>query len=283
MPNSIRVSFDQGRASSEKQVRWIATNVFQTRTLTVRKGDALLLTAHPASGAPGPMVLEFSDTASSLRGSSEKPIPYTFERAGVHTIKAAYGERDEVRGVLTVKVVEAVLPRGLVAWVNRPRPVDAPGIGPEVMVDGGGDMTWTFTQTLLPAGRRFRVQSFVNQPAPVLARLGADGPVLDRSVVDSFDLANSHTRVVRDFPDGSLAVDHALTIGGSVLPDMEVRLELFVAGVLFEDGSRIRNLKAGDFDSSGTGVARMLLPKGVRTSVCHWTRVYQAGVCIGQL
>jgi hypothetical protein len=62
-----------------------------------------------------------------------------------------------------------------------------------------------------------------------------------------------------------------------------VRFEVFVAGVLFEDGRRVRELRAADYDSSGLGFVRMLIPKGTRTSVCHWTRVYQAGVLIGQL
>jgi hypothetical protein len=127
------------------------------------------------------------------------------------------------------------------------------------------------------------MQSYVPRPAPVLARLGPDGPVLDRSVVDPFDLANGYARVARDFPDGSISIDHAVIVRGAFPQDLEVHLELFVAGVAFEDGRRVRQLRAADFSPAGIGIGRALVPKGARTSVCHWTRVYQGGVLLGQL
>lgn len=279
----VEVRFDHGRAQIAKSVRWIPTNILETRTLSIRKGDALLLTVQPDASAQGPISIRVSDTNRTFSGSAEKPIPCAFEKAGVFTVQGAFGSTGAVRGVLTVKVVDSALPQGIVTWVNQARIVDGAGLGSEVSFDGGLNVQWEFLQNISATVRRFRVRSCVPRPAPVLARLGPDGPIVDRTLVDSFDLANAYARVAQDYPDGSLSVSHTVTVRGSVSPDMEVRFEVFVAGVLFEDGRRVGVLKAADFDPSGMGSIRMLIPKGARTSVCHQTRVYQAGVLIGQL
>lgn len=281
VPVSIR--FDRGRSQQSKRVRWASTNVLDGGSLSIRKGDSLLLTMRAPSGMAGDFSLEVSDSGRTLLGEGGKSVPYAFEKAGVFTVKGSFKDLPATRFVLTIRVVDASLPRGIVAWQDRERTVDCAGIGTDVVVDGGAAVKWTFQQSLGLKGRRFRLRTMISRPAPVLARLYADGPILDHAVIEAFDIANCYTRMTDAFQDGSVAVDHYANIRGVLKADMEVRFEIFAAGVLFEDGRRVRELRAGDFDSAGFGSIRMIVPKGVRTSVCHLTRVFQAGVLIGQL
>ena len=56
---------------------------------------------------------------------------------------------------------------------------------------------------------------------------------------------------------------------------MSVTLEIFVSGVTFEDGTRTKTLTADDFDANGHITLRFIKARGVTTSVCHRTYIYQ--------
>ena len=117
----------------------------------------------------------------------------------------------------------------------------------------------------------------------ILARLGEGGPILDAARVTAIWGDNgSYYRVVENYPDGSQLAEVVLFLG-SVPPDLVVKLEIFVAGVFFEDGIRFRDLTAADFDEDGVCRIRFLRSAGITTSVCHYTRFYQGGVKIGSL
>mgnify|MGYP003293179327 CR=1 FL=1 len=47
--------------------------------------------------------------------------------------------------------------------------------------------------------------------------------------------------------------------------------------VTFEDGTRMRTLTADDFDENGHCTIRFIKARGVTTSVCHRTYIYQDG------
>jgi len=59
-----------------------------------------------------------------------------------------------------------------------------------------------------------------------------------------------------------------------------VALSIFVSGVTFEDCTRTKTLTAADFDENGHCTIRFIRARGVKTSVCHSTRIYQNGQLI---
>ena len=67
---------------------------------------------------------------------------------------------------------------------------------------------------------------------------------------------------------------------GALAENMSVTLEIFVSGVTFEDGTRTKTLTAADFDENGRYVIRFVKARGVTTSVCHRTYIYQDGKLI---
>ena len=48
----------------------------------------------------------------------------------------------------------------------------------------------------------------------------------------------------------------------------------------FDDGTRFRTLTADDFDANGHITLRFIKARGVTTSVCHSTKIYQNGTLI---
>ena len=89
----------------------------------------------------------------------------------------------------------------------------------------------------------------------------------------------TYYRVVGTYPDGSQLVEVSLLLG-AVPEGTTVTLSIFVSGVTFEDGTRTKTLTADDFDENGHFTIRFVRARGVKTSVCHSTRIYQNGQLI---
>jgi hypothetical protein len=88
-------------------------------------------------------------------------------------------------------------------------------------------------------------------------------------------------RVAERLPDGSQIVEMAMILSGVPL-DILIRIEIFVGGITFDDGTIVKELTAADFDNLGQYTVRFIRPATAQTSVCHRTKVYQAGVLIGE-
>ena len=89
----------------------------------------------------------------------------------------------------------------------------------------------------------------------------------------------TYYRVADTYPDGSQLVEVSLLLG-AVPEGTTVTLLIFVSGVTFEDGTRTKTLTAADFDENGHCTIRFIRARGVKTSVCHSTRIYQDGKLI---
>ena len=89
----------------------------------------------------------------------------------------------------------------------------------------------------------------------------------------------TYYRVSETYPDGSQLVEVSLLLG-AVPEGTTVDLEIFVSGVTFDDGTRNKTLTADDFDANGHITLRFIKARGVTTSVCHRTYIYQDGKLI---
>ncbi len=118
----------------------------------------------------------------------------------------------------------------------------------------------------------------------IIARLGKSGSVLAGVHTNGFTLrscAEGFLAVVKIYDDGDQLVMDRMVVWN--LPaDAVVNLKIFVGGVTFEDGTVEKNLTAADFSATGEYVYFLVRPKACTTSVCHTTKVYQAGVLVGQ-
>ena len=68
------------------------------------------------------------------------------------------------------------------------------------------------------------------------------------------------------------------------LPDnLSIRIEIFRAGVTFDDGTIVREISAADFDETGRYYYPMIKPAELRGSTCHRTKIYIGGVFYGDV
>ena len=250
----------------------------------LREGDALRLAGFPdAESGIAVERLAGGDWIAVTNLSASAPVPFAFDSAGLYRLSAL-----AVTGGIPASAeafVEAVASRFPLARpavvVGTARTLDAPALRPGEPVETDADLRATVT----PAGEgsTLVLEAGADGEHGILARLGEGGPILDAARVTALWGDNgSYYRVVENYPDGSQLAEVVLFLG-SVPPDLAVKLEIFVAGVFFEDGTRFRELSAADFDEDGVCRIRFLRSAGITTSVCHYTRFSQGGVRIGSL
>ena len=250
----------------------------------LREGDALRLAGFPdAESAIAVERLAGEAWIAVTNFAASAPVPFAFDSAGLYRLSASA----VTGGVLAAAeaFVEAVASRFPLSRpavvVGTARTLDAPALRPGEPVETDAELRATVT----PAGEgsTLVLEAGADGEHGILSRLGEDGPVLDAARVTAIWGDNgSYYRVVENYPDGSQLAEVVLFLG-SVPPDLVVKLEIFVAGVFFEDGTRLRDLTAADFDEDGVCRIRFLRSAGITTSVCHYTRFYQGGVKIGSL
>ena len=122
-----------------------------------------------------------------------------------------------------------------------------------------------------------------NKTRYAVARLGEHGPVLDIQKISGMGIYSSYQTVmneVEEYDDGTKLYE-MLVISSPVRTDVELRLNIFIAGVLFDDGTVSKILKATDFDETGIARVYFIRPEEVKSSVCHNMSAYQNNVYIG--
>jgi hypothetical protein len=108
-----------------------------------------------------------------------------------------------------------------------------------------------------------------------LAAGNVEGLLLGRS-------SNGEFAVLHTYPNGDNLVDFTI-MASSLPPGGSIKLEIWLGGRLFLDGTKTKTLRAQDFDEAGIAHVQMLLSSGVGTS-CHRAYVYDAaGHLVGQM
>src|SRR5690606_21442848 len=116
-----------------------------------------------------------------------------------------------------------------------------------------------------------------NVPRTIAARVTPAGPILDSVEAESFRIFSSwetYATVVETLPDGSKVVEIMMVVS-PVPDDIRIFVEIYVGGILFEDGTIERWILPQDFDDLGQVILRFIMPENATSSVCHRTYVFQ--------
>ena len=284
---AVTLTLDDRSRMHSFPVAWAAFDVTAGLTeeapFPLRKGDALRL----FGGEGGQSVLtiqaataddEWSSVANFV---SAEPVVYTFEEAGLFRVVAEDAMTGNIKGVSTVEVTASRFPQEVIAlWLGKVRTIDCPELAQHAILDY--DMALNLSATPREAGGvTLALDAQLDRTHGMVSRLGEAGPVLDAAQVRPVWGDNGgYYRVLQRYADGSQLTEVVLQLG-AVPPGLRVQLEIFVAGVSFEDGTRTKWLTAEDFDEYG--ICRLTFIRGanVKTSVCHRTYIYQDGVRLG--
>lgn len=293
---TIETSFQNGVLKETHEVLWEETNLLEAEDQVIRRGDSLLLTAVPTNTLDGTVNIAVIGITNYTTDAAT-PIVHQFDHAGTFKVMGAFAGRTEAARVITVKVVAASFENSPVAWVGKRRFWDCTNLPPEAVIDADPRLkidlvSDTERQSQKPVrpplganGRQYSVTTDAAEPRYVLGRLGLNGPVLASAVTEGFRLFSgndTYLRFVHVYPDKSQLVEEAFIL--SPVPrnsNLRVQINLIVSGVTFEDGTLTKILTPPDFDPLGICRVRYVRAAGVKTSVCHTTKVYQDGELIG--
>jgi len=134
------------------------------------------------------------------------------------------------------------------------------------------------------AGRQFTLDPVAPGKEVLLARLGAQGPVLCSTTVEAFRVLSS--MYTSYDPAGRLADGSTIMvmpISANDLPDgAQIRVQIIVAGVTFEDGSIEKWIDRDDLDENGIYYLRVIHPQSDSFPMCHLLEVWRDGAMVGR-
>ncbi len=282
---TIVVSFQNGGLIQTGTVQWVARNVLDGGTMSIRKGDSLLLTAAPAGTTDGAVqlaILSGQQTVGQYSTTPSQPMVVPFSASGAYTILGTFNSATQtLSGALTVNVVEQSLTTDPAVWVGKTR--NWAGPTGNIVLDPDPRLMMVPVGAVTNNTQNFSLMIDQNEPRYVASRMGLGGPILDVARADGFQLFTSpdtYITVLQNYPDGSRLVE-TMEVLSPVLPDMTIQIFVLVGGVTFEDGTTYKELTAADFDTLGQYKLHFIMPAGVQTANCHRIQVVQGTTLVG--
>ena len=280
----IEVTLENAAISQAAEVRWINTPVFDERSaLTIRRGDALKLSGLPDGGNPDDPLRLLLDGVCIHEGLAGNPFIYRFNDDGVFEIKAEYGSGALTENaVLTVTVIGMNFDEDPLAVVGQTR------IWKDVALPSAAHIESDARVVLAEHASvnnlyDYSLKTDTRLDRYLWARVGEQGPILDAAVIRGIEvatLAKTGLFVEQTYPDGTVGV--MMPVVASRLPeDLRITLDIFIGGVLFDDGTTLKTLGPADFDPTGVIYMHFLKSEG-KTATCHHTKVFQDSTYIGR-
>ena len=267
-------------------VAWKSFDVFAedytTNALVIRTGDALKIA--PYEGAESEVSISVTDWTNGwiavTNWTESAAMPYAFEAEGLYLVEVTH------RGILSddaayalVEVVRSRFPkRNPAILMDAEQTLACPELSPRNLVEHDSELQ--LSAEVSGGGVTLSLLTHADRDLGLVSRLDEGGAISDAVQVTPVWADNgTYYRVAETYPDGSQLVEVSLLLG-AVPEGTTVDLEIFVSGVTFDDGTRFRTLTADDFDANGHITLRFIKARGVTTSVCHRTYIYQDGKLI---
>ncbi len=276
-------SFESGALRTTNQITWRPTNLLQSGPLTLRVGDALLLDALPEGTTRGQTHFNI-EGVTNFSGSAGEPVPHQFNEPGTFKVVSTWASSlsPSVSTTVSVTVATASLGPDPAAWVGKWRHWQC-SFSSQVTLDTDPGLTLEPGRVREDGAREHWLAIDEPESRSVVARLGTSGPVVAQAAVHDFKLYSGYETGVRrleTYEDGSELVEMGLILS-PMRPELTVRVDLHVGGVVFEDGTITKQLTVTNFDELGQARIRFIRPATAKTSVCHRTRIYQGPILLG--
>ena len=280
------VSMHDRGLSDSFPVVWKPLDVFEgafvTNALAIREGDALRIAPYDGktseitvsrAGANGDWIAVTNWTASAA-------MPYCFNAKGLYLVQVAHHGilADDIAHAL-VEVVRSRFPkRNPALLMDAEQTLACPELSPRNLIEHDAELQ--LSAGVSGSGVKLSLLTHADRDLGLVSRLDEGGAISDAVQVTPVWADNgSYYRVAETHPDGSQLVEVSLLLG-AIPEGTSVKLEIFVSGVTFDDGTRTKTLTADDFDADGHITLRFIKARGVTTSVCHSTKIYQNGTLI---
>ena len=267
-------------------VSWRDFDVFDgeyaTNAIVIRTGDALKIAPHD-DGESEVAICRASNSGawSAITNWTESvSTPYVFETQGMYLVTVSReGLFGSYVGYALVDVVRSIFPkRNPAILLDAEQTLSCPNLSQRNVLEHDAELQ--LGAEIAGSGVTLSLLTHADRDLGLVSRLSDGGAISDAVQVTPMWADNgTYYRVADTFADGSQLVEVSLLLG-AVPEGTTVTLTIFVSGVTFDDGTRTKTLTAADFDENGHCTIRFIRARGIKTSVCHSTRIYQDGKLI---
>ena len=275
---TLNFAFENAAITQSTSIQWLPTNLLQENSITLRQGDSLLLTAY--QNAENASLESYSLTANGqiYTQSADQPSQVTFTTPGTATVQLTHTSAEAINTNRSISV--NILPRVTIASplcvVGYPRSWTHPALPAGVTLQFDNQITkW---QEATANTYNLATTTPINQA--MLIRQGINGPILGNSEVKAVSVRSDDqtgNKVMEIFPTYKILM-LPVVINGDI-SDAEVRCEIIIGGVTFDDGKTIKTLFKSDFGSGGDH--QLLFQKPLTAhSNCHRFVIWSNGVRI---
>ena len=277
------VSMKDRTLSESFPVVWKSFDVFTeeyaTNALLIRAGDSLKIAPYQESESEITISIANGDNnwRSVTNWTASTSIPYCFTTNGLYLIEVTRkGLFSSKSAYALVDVVSSRFPkRNPAILMDMPQTLTCPDLSPRNILEYDSELK--LDAEIRTKGVELSLLTSADRNLGMVSRLAEGGAISDAVQVTPIWADNgTYYRVAENYADGSQLIVVSLLFG-AVAENMTIELEIFVSGVTFEDGSRFKTLTAKDLDENGHYTIRFIRARGVTTSVCHRTYIYQDG------
>ena len=280
----VAVSFQSGATTHTTNITWATINLITggglppaSTNLTIRKGDSLKFTAQPTGATNGTVTVGVGDTTNTT--DIINPVIVEFPEAGTYTVIGTFAP-STISGSLLVTVIEAAFPTNAPAcMIGKTRTWQTPDIPAEAVLQG--DSTVILGGTLTAPTIHM---SKINRDHGIIARLGANGPIIAKQKLNGFWIqgaVDGYVQVIERFEDSQVWEQNMVT---KLLPDnVDIEISIFIGGVTFADDlTTTRWITSVDLNEIGEYSFQLIHPNSVKASVCHRIKAYANGIYLGE-
>ena len=278
-PTNFTIQFEDEIFTQTGQITWEETNVLDEGVISIPVNSSMLLNAVIDGELNGSSVISitYGDYTESQNAAPEQPFEYKFSQSGTYEITAEYTGETNLTKVLTVIVTGVPEVDAPYIWRSKERFWDWDGLTENVILEAPGMDFDGFTDGYLL--KRLEVLEDVR----IVARLAETGFILKALPTKAFwlrDAIKGYVNIVEEFEDGT-QITKDMVFGGNLPEGLEIKFST-ISGVTFPDGSRNMTLNSSAFDDLEIWVLELIKTADRTGSMCHWYKVYQNGVFVGQ-
>ena len=277
-PTVVDVSMENQGRILKRKVRWIATNLLKTQNLVIRQGDSLKLSAFSGLNPGSEEIVTLAVEGQIFNFRADQPLTYRFINSGLVPVQVTHVlDGFSTQMTATVDVVAPPLLSSPVCVSGHWREWDLPPLPAGAVIDLEPALTGGFVP-LGETGSRMLIRLETPDDQPALVRLWSGGPVLSSTALRGMKVRSGTetSMTTLETNAGISRVAMPVVIDG-IWPDTEVRIEIFIGGVTFSDGTLTRAiLLPQDCDAFGTVMIEFLKAGNIGSS-CHRVSVWQNG------
>lgn len=278
----VQTSMENGALQAIAEIQWKTLNALTTNDITIRVGDSLKLSAFAGIEPTSLETVTLNINGQTSTFFADEPLIHSFTSSGNVPIQVSH----ELNGVVSISTlnvhvlgIPSIESPICVAGQFRDWDVASLPEGAVLELEAGVER-----EALSLGSNRFRhVIGWADADDRIaLLRSADNGPILSSIKLRGMRVrAGSETSVtIEETSEGLMKVGMPIVVNG-LWADATVRIEIFIGGVIFDDGTIVKELHPS-LDCNEDGVVKVtFLKAGNVGATCHRISIWQNGQRIG--